>query len=74
MHSMHGFQQECTTKYDKDVYELFNEAFAQLPIATVVNDKVAPPSPRSAWASPLAACPLPMRQPRSRRAPRPYLP
>ena len=39
MHSMHGFQQECTTKYDKDVYELFNEAFAQLPIASVINEK-----------------------------------
>jgi len=40
VHSMHGFQQECTAKYDKDVYELFNDAFAQLPIATRVNKKV----------------------------------
>jgi len=40
VHSMHGFQQECTAKYDKDVYEQFNEAFAQLPIASVVNEKI----------------------------------
>ena len=37
MHSMYGFQQEATQKYDKDLYEAFNVCFAQLPIGVIVN-------------------------------------
>ena len=40
MHSVYGFMQECTQKYDKDMYDAFNRVFGQLPIATVVNEKV----------------------------------
>jgi len=40
IHALYGFQRECTTKYDQSVYDLFNDAFEQLPLATVINDKV----------------------------------
>lgn len=40
VHSVYGFMQECTAKYDKDMYDAFSRVFAQLPIATVVNEKV----------------------------------
>ena len=40
MHSMYGFQQECVAKYDRDIYEQFNVAFAQLPVGVVVNSAV----------------------------------
>jgi hypothetical protein len=40
VHSVYGFMQECTAKYDKDMYDAFSRVFSQLPIATVVNEKV----------------------------------
>mmetsp|Transcript_31419 Transcript_31419/g.76655 ORF Transcript_31419/g.76655 Transcript_31419/m.76655 type:complete len:811 (-) Transcript_31419:528-2960(-) len=33
------FYKECMQKYDREVYDLFSEAFAACPIATVVNKK-----------------------------------
>ena len=40
VHMLMGFFQECTNKYDKEVYEMFNVAFGHLPIATVINGAV----------------------------------
>lgn len=37
---MYGFMQEVTQKYDKEIYDAFNEVFAVLPIATVANGAV----------------------------------
>ena len=37
---MYGFQQECTQKYDRDVYEMFNTCFAQLSVAAIINQAV----------------------------------
>ena len=34
------FQRECVRKYDEGVYELFNKAFEQLPVAAVLNGGV----------------------------------
>mmetsp|Transcript_20910 Transcript_20910/g.31202 ORF Transcript_20910/g.31202 Transcript_20910/m.31202 type:complete len:796 (+) Transcript_20910:229-2616(+) len=33
------FYKECMQKYDRDIYDLFSEAFAACPIATVINSK-----------------------------------
>mmetsp|Transcript_5040 Transcript_5040/g.9282 ORF Transcript_5040/g.9282 Transcript_5040/m.9282 type:complete len:794 (+) Transcript_5040:252-2633(+) len=33
------FYKECMQKYDREVYDLFSEAFAACPIATVINGK-----------------------------------
>jgi len=40
VHALYGFQRECTTKYDAEVYEFFSQAFEHLPLATLVNKKV----------------------------------
>mmetsp|Transcript_33612 Transcript_33612/g.54099 ORF Transcript_33612/g.54099 Transcript_33612/m.54099 type:complete len:825 (-) Transcript_33612:591-3065(-) len=33
------FYKECMQKYDREIYDLFSEAFAACPIATVINNK-----------------------------------
>lgn len=40
VHSMYGFQQECLRKYDRSIYELFNEAFTHLPIGAILNGAI----------------------------------
>jgi len=39
-HALYGFQRECTRKYDDGIYDLFNDAFEQLPLGAVLNGKV----------------------------------
>lgn len=40
VHALYGFQRECTQKYDQEIYEQFNAVFENLPLATLLNDKV----------------------------------
>ncbi|OHT08623.1 bsu-protein phosphatase [Tritrichomonas foetus] len=40
MNAMYGFEKECTTKYNRNVYEAFAEFFNTLPIGHVLNGKV----------------------------------
>ncbi|RLN48260.1 hypothetical protein BBJ28_00000811 [Nothophytophthora sp. Chile5] len=35
-----GFMKECEVKYDRAVYDLFCEGFCQLPLATLIDDRV----------------------------------
>ena len=39
INSVYGFLGECNTKYSRLVYSLFNMAFQQLPLATIVDDQ-----------------------------------
>ncbi len=40
VHAMYGFQRECTRKYSAATYDLFNQVFEWLPLATIINDEV----------------------------------
>lgn len=40
MNAMYGFEKECTTKYNRNVYEAFAEFFNTLPIGHIINDQI----------------------------------
>jgi len=40
MNRVYGFEEEVLQKYSRDTFEVFQQAFAQLPLATLVNESV----------------------------------
>jgi diadenosine tetraphosphatase ApaH/serine/threonine PP2A family protein phosphatase len=37
---VYGFFEECKTKYDEEIYELFHDVFNCLPLGYILNNRV----------------------------------
>ena len=40
MNSMYGFEKECISKYDKNIFQICSEVFNTLPLGHIVNKKI----------------------------------